>query len=106
MDSKALDHLIYGPSPAGLYRIELACLADVGNFRVNNDVLRSYTQLAMAAGQSKQKKAWEQPVVFRPSEQDRHMLDWLSERLYLKPAQVIRQAIKRLYDAEKRRSRR
>ena len=57
----------------------------------------------MAAGKSEQKKAWEQPVVFRPSEQDRHMLDWLSERLYLKPAQVIRQAIKRLYDAEKRR---
>jgi hypothetical protein len=34
----------------------------------------------------------------RPSEQDREMLDWLSERLYLKPAQVLRQALKRLFD--------
>jgi hypothetical protein len=53
-----------------------------------------------------QKKAWEQPVVFRPSEQDKGMLDWLSERLYLKPAQVLRQGLKRLYDAEKTRSKR
>jgi len=54
---------------------------------------------------SKPKRAWEQPVMFRPSEQDRQMLDWLSERLYLKPSQVIRQGLKRLYDAEKRRAR-
>jgi hypothetical protein len=47
------------------------------------------------------KKAWEQPVVFRPSEEDRRMLDWLSKRLYLKPAQVLRQGLKKLHDAEK-----
>jgi len=47
------------------------------------------------------KKAWEQPVVFRPSEEDKRMLKWLSDRLYLKPAQVLRQALKKLYDAEK-----
>ena len=47
------------------------------------------------------KKAWEQPVVFRPSEEDERMLKWLSDRLYLKPAQVLRQALKKLYDAEK-----
>jgi hypothetical protein len=52
------------------------------------------------------KKAWKQPVVFRPSEQDKGMLDWLSERLYLKPAQVLRHGLKRLYDAEKSRSKR
>ncbi len=46
----------------------------------------------------KRKKAWEQPVVFRPSEEDRRMLDWLSNRLYLKPAQVLRPALKKLYD--------
>jgi hypothetical protein len=50
---------------------------------------------------AKEKKAWEQPVVFRPSEEDRRMLNWLSDRLYLKPAQVLRQALKKLYDAEK-----
>lgn len=49
------------------------------------------------------KKAWEQPIVFRPSEEDKQMLDWLSDRLYLKPAQVLRQGLKRLYDSEKRR---
>jgi hypothetical protein len=49
----------------------------------------------------KTKKAWEQPVVFRPSEEDKRMLKWLSDRLYLKPAQVLRQALKKLYDAEK-----
>jgi hypothetical protein len=48
-----------------------------------------------------EKKAWEQPVVFRPSEEDRRMLDWLSKRLYLKPAQVLRQGLKKLHDAEK-----
>jgi hypothetical protein len=47
------------------------------------------------------KKAWEQPVVFRPSEEDKRMLDWLSKRLYLKPAQVLRQGLKKLYDAAK-----
>jgi hypothetical protein len=47
------------------------------------------------------KKAWEQPVVFRPSEEDKRMLDWLSTRLYLKPAQVLRQGLKKLHDAEK-----
>jgi hypothetical protein len=47
------------------------------------------------------KKAWEQPIVFRPSEQDKTMLDWLADRLYLKPSQVLRQGLKRLYDAEK-----
>jgi hypothetical protein len=52
------------------------------------------------------KKAWEQPIVFRPSEQDKQMVDWLSERLYLKPAQVLRQGLKRLYDAEKGRHKR
>jgi hypothetical protein len=46
-------------------------------------------------------KAWEQPVVFRPSEEDKRMLDWLADRLYLKRAQVLRQALKKLYDAEK-----
>lgn len=61
----------------------------------------------MAAKEPQEKKkSWEQPVVFRPSEEDRAMLDWLAERLYLKPAQVIRQAVKRLYDAEKRRRKR
>jgi hypothetical protein len=49
-----------------------------------------------------EKKAWEQPVVFRPSEEDRAMLDWLSRRLYLKPSQVLRQGLKKMYDAEKR----
>jgi hypothetical protein len=29
------------------------------------------------------------------------MLDWLSDRLYLKPAQVLRQGLKKLHDAEK-----
>ena len=29
------------------------------------------------------------------------MLDWLSHRLYLKPAQVLRQGLKKLHDAEK-----
>jgi hypothetical protein len=53
---------------------------------------------------AKKKKAWEQPVVFRPSEEDRRMLDWLSDRLYLKSAQVLRQGLKKLYDAEKRRT--
>ncbi len=48
------------------------------------------------------KKAWEQPVLFRPSEEDRAMLTWLSEKLYLKPSQVLRQGLKRMYDAEKR----
>jgi hypothetical protein len=51
---------------------------------------------------AKKKKAWEQPVVFRPSEEDRRMLDSLSRRLYLKPSQVLRQGLKRMYDAEKR----
>jgi len=55
---------------------------------------------------SREKKAWEQPVLFRPSEQDRQMLDWLSERLYLKPSQVLRQALKRMYDSEKRKKKR
>lgn len=54
---------------------------------------------------AKEKKAWEQPVVFRPSEEDRGMLDWLAQRLYLKPSQVLRQALKRLYDTEKRTTR-
>jgi hypothetical protein len=52
-----------------------------------------------------EKKAWEQPVVFRPSEEDREMLDWLSRRLYLKPSQVLRQGLKKMYDAEKRTTR-
>jgi hypothetical protein len=56
----------------------------------------------MARDEKEKQKAWEQPITFRPSETDREMLDWLSERLYLKPAQVLRQALKRLYDAEKR----
>jgi len=56
----------------------------------------------MAPIRSEQKKSWEQPVVFRPSEQDKEMLVWLSERLYLKPAQVLRQGLKKLYDSEKR----
>jgi len=30
------------------------------------------------------------------------MLVWLSGRLYLKPSQVLRQGLKKLYDAEKR----
>lgn len=30
------------------------------------------------------------------------MLAWLSQRLYLKPAQVLRQGLKKMYDAEKR----
>ena len=34
-------------------------------------------------------------------EEDRRMLDWLSHRLYLKPAQVLRQGLKKLHDAEK-----
>jgi len=29
------------------------------------------------------------------------MLDWLSRRLYLKPSQVLRQGLKKMYDAEK-----
>jgi hypothetical protein len=53
---------------------------------------------------AKKKKAWEQPVVFRPSEEDRRMLNWLSDRLYLKPAQVLRQGLKKLYDTEKPRT--
>jgi len=52
------------------------------------------------------KKAWQQPVVFRPTEEDKMMLDWLAERMYLKPAQVLRQGLKRLYDTEKRHSKR
>jgi hypothetical protein len=52
-----------------------------------------------------EKKAWEQPVVFRPSEEDKAMLDWLSRRLYLKPSQVLRQGLKKMYDAEKRTTR-
>ena len=52
-----------------------------------------------------EKKAWEQPVVFRPSEEDKTMLDWLSRRLYLKPSQVLRQGLKKMYDAEKRTTR-
>ena len=51
---------------------------------------------------AREKKAWEQPVVFRPSEEDKAMLAWLSQRLYLKPAQVLRQGLKKMYDAEKR----
>jgi hypothetical protein len=51
---------------------------------------------------AKEKKAWQQPVVFRPSEEDKMMLVWLSGRLYLKPSQVLRQGLKKLYDAEKR----
>jgi hypothetical protein len=54
---------------------------------------------------SEVKKAWEQPVVFRPSEEDRQMLEWLTDHLYLKPAQV-RQGLKRLFDAEKRKGKR
>jgi hypothetical protein len=54
---------------------------------------------------AKGKKAWEQPVVFRPSEEDKAMLDWLSRRLYLKPSQVLRQGLKKMYDAEKRTTR-
>jgi hypothetical protein len=50
----------------------------------------------------KEKKAWEQPVVFRPSEEDKAMLDWLSRSLYLKPSQVLRQGLKKMYDGEKR----
>jgi len=50
---------------------------------------------------AKEKKAWEQPIVFRPSEEDRVMLDWLSRRMYLKPSQVLRQGLKKMYDAEK-----
>jgi hypothetical protein len=53
----------------------------------------------------REKKAWEQPVVFRPSEEDRAMLDWLSRRLYLKPSQVLRQGLKKMYDTEKRTTR-
>jgi hypothetical protein len=53
----------------------------------------------------RKKKAWEQPVVFRPSEGDRAMLDWLSRCLYLKPSQVLRQGLKKMYDAEKRTTR-
>jgi len=53
----------------------------------------------------REKKAWEQPVVFRPSEEDKAMLDWLSHRLYLKPSQVLRQGLKKMYDAEKRTTR-
>jgi hypothetical protein len=52
-----------------------------------------------------EKKAWKQPVVFRPSEEDKIMLDWLSRRLYLKPSQVLRQGLKKMYDAEKRTTR-
>jgi hypothetical protein len=52
------------------------------------------------------KKAWEQPVVFRPSETDKVMLTWLSERLYMKPSQVLRQGLKKLFDAEKRKAKR
>ncbi len=33
------------------------------------------------------------------------MLDWLSRRLYLKPSQVLRQGLKKMYDAEKRTTR-
>ena len=48
------------------------------------------------------KKAWEQPVVFRPSERDKKMLDWLVAWFEDKPARVIRRAIERLYELEKR----
>jgi hypothetical protein len=51
---------------------------------------------------AREKKAWEQPVVFRPSEEDKAMLDWLSGRLYLKSSQVLRQGLKKMYDAERR----
>jgi hypothetical protein len=54
---------------------------------------------------NEKKKAWEQPVVFRPSEEDKEMLDWLSRRLYLKPSQVLRQGLKKMYDIEKRMAR-
>jgi len=33
------------------------------------------------------------------------MLDWLSRRLYLKPSQVLRQGLKKMYDIEKRMAR-
>jgi hypothetical protein len=51
------------------------------------------------------KKAWKQPVVFRPSEEDKAMLDWLSRHMYLKASQVLRQGLKKMYDAEKRTAR-
>jgi len=65
-------------------------------------VLRVYFRYTLKVPQlSSKKKAWEQPVVFRPSEEDRRMLDWLSKHLYLKPSQVLRQGLKKLHDAEK-----
>ncbi len=53
-----------------------------------------------------EKKAWEQPVVFRPSERDRKMLDWLTEWLDDKPSRVVRRAIERLYELERRKAER
>ncbi len=52
-------------------------------------------------------KAWQQPIVFRPSERDLRMLkalaEWLDEDIQ---ARVIRRAIERLYELEKRKAER
>jgi hypothetical protein len=48
------------------------------------------------------KKSWERPILFRPSERDRKMLDWLVERLEDRPARVIRRAVEKLYELEQR----
>jgi hypothetical protein len=50
------------------------------------------------------KKAWEQPIVFRPSERDAKMITCLTEWLDDKPARVIRRAVEQLYETEKSRA--
>lgn len=57
------------------------------------------------AKQQKPRRAWERPIVFRPSERDMRMLKalsgWLDED---KLARVIRRAIEKLHELEKRKA--
>jgi hypothetical protein len=62
------------------------------------------TRIKTTDGKAVPKKSWERPILFRPSERDRKMLDWLIEWLDDKPARVIRRAIEKLYELERRKA--
>ena len=44
----------------------------------------------------------EHPVSLRLTDEDKTMLDYLKERLGMRTAQVIRHALRKLYQAEKK----
>ena len=58
----------------------------------------------MAEDKPLSKKAWAQPIMFRPKERDKEMLDWLVGKFRDTRTAVIRRAIERLYELERRKA--